>query len=434
MMAYKPAGDDPETMVVDAPCALRFTWTERNRRDSGNALRERLKKAVEYAKRWDEYETKLASWTPPKVEPGAVEAAADGEKKADGAEAKDGEKKDESADAKEGEKKDEKADADKKDAKKKKKGEEDPPKPITGAWEAKLTLPPFQEARIRLYVLDENGTVTGSLRCASLSDGLIQISGKRDGNKVDLRGEGTRGTVTVAGTIKEGKLGADVAVGGTTAHAIFVQGSTEYEVARPAEQRKPVEVKKAEIKGEPKSPGLDPDLEPLRRAMSGEAAVVVEVNREDEILACVDAFEEAGIQPVLYGAEEAWKVADEIQGRIAGILPLHDVVRASPETGARKRNRYAELVAVGIPVAFHSAAEEGAIDLPLMAAYAVSQGLGSEAALRALTSDAAQMLAIDDHVGTLAPGMDADILVLDGSPLSPSSSVQRVWVLGREVR
>lgn len=437
MMAYKPAGEDPETMVVDAPCALRFAWTERNRRDSGNALRDRLKKAVEYAKRWDEYETKLASWTPPKAEAGAVDAAADGEKKADGADGKDGEKKDESADAKEGEKKDgDKADADKKDGKKdkKKKGEEEPAKPITGAWESKLTLPPFQEARIRLYVLDEEGAVSGSLRCASVTEGLIQVAGKRDGHKVELRGEGSRGTVTVVGETKEGKLKAKVSVGGSSADVEFTQSSTEYEVARPAEQRKPPEVKKAEIKGEPKAPGIDPELEPLRRAMAREAAVVVEVNREDEIRECVDAFEEAGIQPVLYGAEEAWKVADEIQGRIAGILPLHDVVRATPETGARKRNRYAELVAAGIPVAFHSAAEEGAIDLPLMAAYAVSQGLGSEAALRALTSDAAHMLAIDDHVGKLAPGMDADILLFDGSPLSPSSSVQRVWVLGREVR
>jgi len=430
MMAYKPAGEDPDTMVVDAPCALRFTWTERNRRDSGNALRERLKKAADYAKRWDDYETKLAGWTPPKPEADAVEAAQDGEKKADGADAKDGDKKDESAEGKD----DEKADADKKDTKKKKKGEEEPPKPITGAWEAKVTVPPFQEARIRLYVLEENGTVTGSLRSASLSDALIQVSGQRDGHKVDLRGEGTRGTVTLVGETKTGKLKAKVAVSGTSADVEFEQTATEYEVARPAEQRKPVEVKKAEVKGEPKAPTIDPELEPLRRAMSGEAAVIVEVNREDEILACVAAFEEVGILPVLYGADEAWKVADEIQGRIAGVLPLHDVVRASPETGLRKRNRYAELVSAGIPVAFHSAAEEGAIDLPLMAAYAVSQGLSSEAALRALTSDAAQMLAIDDHVGLLAPGMDADILLYDGSPLSPSSSVQRVWVLGREVR
>lgn len=431
MMAYKPAGQDPDAMVVDATCALRFAWSERNRRESGNALRERLKKAAEYAKRWDEYETKLASWTPPKDAPVAPDAVKDGEKKDESGEvAKDGEKKEGEGEAKDAEKKD--GEGEKKD--KKKKGEEEPPKPVTGAWESKITLPPFQETRIRLYVLEENGVVTGSLRSSSLSDTLISVRGKRDGHKLEVRGDGTRGLVELVGETKEGKLKAKVSVGGTSAEIEFAQTATEYEVARPTEQRKPKEEKKVEIKGEPKSPGVDPELEPLRRAMAGEAAVVVEVAREDEILACVDAFEEVGIRPVLYGAEEAWKVADQIVDRIAGILPSHDVVRATPETGARRRNRYAELVAAGIPVAFHSAAEEGAIDVPLMAAYAVSQGLSAEAAMRALTSDAARMLAIQDRVGTLAPGMDADILVMDGSPLSPSSSVLRVWVAGKEVR
>jgi imidazolonepropionase-like amidohydrolase len=426
MMAYKPAGEDPATMVVDAPCALRFSWTDRNRRDSGAGMRERLKKATDYAKKWAEYEAKLAAWTPPKADPEPA-AAQDGEKTEGDPEAKEGE-------SKEGEAKDgEKQDGEKKD-KKKKKGEEEPAQPITGAWESKLTLPPFQEARIRLYVLDEDGSVSGSLRCSSVSDGLVQISGKRDGHKVELRGEGTRGPVEVVGETKDGKLKAKISVSGSSASAEFDHTATDYEVARPSEMRKPKDVKKAEIKGEPKAPNIDPDLEPLRRAMDGEAAVVVEVNREDEIRECVDAFEEVGIRPVLYGADEAWKVADEIQGRVAGVLLLHDVVRATPESGARTRNRYAELVAAGIPIAFHSAAEEGAIDVPLMAAYAVSQGLGSEAALRALTWDAARMYAIQDRVGLLAPGMDADVLLFDGSPLSPSSSVLRVWVAGREVR
>ncbi len=425
MMAYKPAGEDLDAMIVDSPCALRFTWTDRNRRESGAALVDRLRKAADYAKKWAEYQAKLATWTPPKTEADAE--AKDGEK-GDDAEVKEGEKEGD-GEAKEADKKD-----DEKKDKKKKKGEEEPAKPITGAWESKLTLPPFQEARVRLYVLDEDGAVSGSLRCASLADGLIQVTGKRDGHKVELSGEGSRGLVQLSGETKDGKLKAKLTVAGTSASADFEQTATEYEVAKPSEQRRPKDVKKPEIKGEPKAPGIDPELEPLRRAMDGEAAIVVEVNREDEILACVDAFEAVGIRPVLYGAEEAWKVVDKIEGRVAGVLLLHDIVRASPETGALKRNRYAELSAAGIPIAFHSDAEEGAIDVPLMATYAVSQGLGAEAALRALTSGAAHMLAISDRVGTIAPGMDADILLLDGSPLSPSSSVVRVWVAGREVR
>jgi imidazolonepropionase-like amidohydrolase len=211
------------------------------------------------------------------------------------------------------------------------------------------------------------------------------------------------------------------------------QTSTEYEVAKRSERRKVKEEKK-EAKGQPSSPGIDPELEPLRKAMQGKGAVVVGVEREDEILACVDAFEGAGIKPILLGAKDAWKVAEKIRGRVAGVLLDQEVVSIDPKTGSRRRNRYAEIVSAGIPIAFHSDAEEGAVDLPTIAAYAVSQGMGPEAALRALTSDAAKMYAMQERVGRLAPGCDGDVALLDGNPLDLTTRVLRVWAGGEEVR
>lgn len=421
MMAYKPAGDDLDKMVVADPCALRLSWTERNRRDSGRGVEEVLKKAVDYKKKWDDYEDKLAKWTPPP--PSASGAKSDSDAK------KDDDKKD--GDAKKDE---EKKDEEKKDEKKKKKGEEDPPKPITGAWETKITVPPFEESRMRLYVNDENGKISGSLRCDSLSSTLIQVTGTREKNKVTLSGEGSKGAVTLEAESKDGQLVGKVTLGDSHAEFEAAQTSTEYEVVRRSEVRKPKEEKKTEVKGEPKAPGIDPELEPLRRAMMGRGAIVVGVDREDEILECVDAFEAAGIRPILYGANDAWKVADKIRGRVSGILLTQRVIWTEPKTGAQKRNRYAELAASGIPVAFHSDAEEGAADLPLIAAYAVSQGMSPEAALHALTAGAAEMLTIDNRVGALRAGLDADVVLFDRSPLDVSATVLRVFVNGKEVR
>jgi imidazolonepropionase-like amidohydrolase len=201
-----------------------------------------------------------------------------------------------------------------------------------------------------------------------------------------------------------------------------------------SEVRKPKEEKKPEVKGEPKAPGIDAELEPFRQAKKGNSAIIVGVDREDEILECVDAFEKAGIKPILLGAEDAWKVADKIRGRVSGVLLSQRVVWTEPKTGAAKRNRYAELESNGIPVAFHSDAEEGAADLPLIAAYAVSQGMSPSSALYALTAGAARMLAIDKRVGLLKPGLDADVVLYDRSPLDVSATVLRVWVNGKEVR
>jgi imidazolonepropionase-like amidohydrolase len=285
-------------------------------------------------------------------------------------------------------------------------------------------------------VNDEEGKVSGTLRCASLASGLVPISGERKEKKVSLSGEGDRGAITLDLEEKDGKLSGKVALGTASASVELKQTSTEYEVARRAERRKPKEASdaKKEVKGAPKPPSVDPELEPLRRAMKGQSAVVVGVEREDEILDCVAAFEASGIKPILYGARDAWKVAEKIHGRVAGILLGQQIVWSEPKTGALRRNRYAEIVRADIPIAFHSDAEEGASDLQSIAAYAVSEGMSAEAALRALTLDAARMYAIDDRVGAIAPGLDADVALLDGSPLDLSTRVQRVWVAGEEVR
>jgi len=181
----------------------------------------------------------------------------------------------------------------------------------------------------------------------------------------------------------------------------------------------------------PKQPNLDPNLEPLRRALMGEVAVIVQANRDDEILDCVAAFEAVGIKPVLYGAADAWRVKDQISGRIAGILPDRWPTRSTG--GLESVNRFAELQAAGIPVAFYSAAEEGAADLLLLASFAMIEGMSPAGALRALTADSADLLDIDDRVGRLATGLDADVLLLDGSPLDGNARVQRTWVAGREI-
>jgi len=439
VLAYKPASSEVERMIVRSPTALRFQWTEENRLESGKPVREVLQKAQDYAKKWDEFEKKLAAWTPPKEGAGAraEEGAEEKKESADkgGAESGKGEKRD-APDAKDEGAADEKsADKDKGAEKKKgKKGGKEAAQPVTGAWETQIVIPPFEKARLRLYVLEEDGKISGSLRCSSLSEDLIAVAGERKEKKVELSGDSGRGSVRLDLEEKDDKLAGKLSRGTTSVEIELSQTSTEYEVARRSERRKPKEPEKKEIKGQPKPPGVDAELEPLRQAMKGHAAVVVGVDREDEILECVSAFEGAGIKPILLGARDAWKVSDKIRGRIAGVLLGSQITWTEAKTGARRRNRYAEMAEAGIPIAFHSDAEEGAGDLPSMAAYAISRGMSPEAALRALTSDAARMFAVQDRIGRLAPGLDADVALLDGSPLDVSTRVLRVWVSGEEIR
>jgi imidazolonepropionase-like amidohydrolase len=68
--------------------------------------------------------------------------------------------------------------------------------------------------------------------------------------------------------------------------------------------------------------------------------------------------------------------------------------------------------------------------LLLEAGLASGFDLAEEDALRAVTINAAEILQIADRVGSLEPGKDADILILDGPPLSLKTSVERVYING----
>lgn len=67
------------------------------------------------------------------------------------------------------------------------------------------------------------------------------------------------------------------------------------------------------------------------------------------------------------------------------------------------------------------------------ATLAVKEGLDPDTALRALTVNPASMLGLNDRVGALKPGLDADVVVWSNDPLDIMSRALHVFVGGREV-
>ena len=441
VMAYKPAERDFERQVLGDPVALYFRWAEANPLKSGETLKNLLQKAKEYREKWLEYERAIAAWTPPKSPP-----VAEKDEKVEGEEGKkeEGEQKEEDEkDKQETEKKDDdKAKSESKSKKKKDEPKELDPDPITGLWQASFTAPGGSAAsplklRLKLETPGKSGPVEGSLRNDAVSADLVMVEGwfDREAKKLALNALGSRGWVVVAAELKDAKLEGTVSIAGQEAPLSAERVSTEYVVIKRPERRQEKEEQVPEPKGKPKEPKRDPKLEPLRRAMEGKASVVVAVDGAPEILACIEAFEKAGIRPVLYGARGAHEIATKIAGKVAGILLPPTVVDAfsDQERGTDYRTPYADLQNAGIKVAFLSEAEEGAIDLPVRASFAIANGMSPAGALRALTADAASMMSIDERVGRLEAGLDADVLLLDGPPLDPATSILRVWVGGEEV-
>ena len=72
-------------------------------------------------------------------------------------------------------------------------------------------------------------------------------------------------------------------------------------------------------------------------------------------------------------------------------------------------------------------------NLPFHAGTAHAYGLSMEAALRSITLSAAEILGVDEQVGSLEQGKDATLVITDGNVLDIRTQVEAAFIQGRRV-
>ncbi|MGD8491420.1 MAG: amidohydrolase family protein, partial [Anaerolineae bacterium] len=85
----------------------------------------------------------------------------------------------------------------------------------------------------------------------------------------------------------------------------------------------------------------------------------------------------------------------------------------------------------GVKVAIQTDEMSAVKYLTINAALAVREGMAEEEALKAITLHAAEIIGVDDLVGSLEVGKDADIVVFDGHPFDYRTRVDLVLVNGQ---
>jgi len=187
--------------------------------------------------------------------------------------------------------------------------------------------------------------------------------------------------------------------------------------------------------GPDKLPPRDLALEALVEVLEGKRVVHHHTHRHDDILTVLRLSQEFGFRVVLHHVSEAWKVADEIAAARAGVSAiLVDAPGGKQEATEISFETPRILCAAGVRVALHT--DDYITDSRLflrMAGLSVRGGLSRELALQGVTLAGAELLDLDQRVGSLAPGKDADFIVLDGDPLSVYTHVLQTWVEGRKV-
>jgi imidazolonepropionase-like amidohydrolase len=175
------------------------------------------------------------------------------------------------------------------------------------------------------------------------------------------------------------------------------------------------------------------DLEALRPVLRGEIPLAIQANRASDILAAIRLAEEFKLKLVLLGAAEGWMVAGELAKKKIPVvvkpltnIPSFDGLGASLENAAR-------LQRAGVVVVLSSFDTHNARNLRQEAGNAIANGLDREAALRAVTLDAARTWNIADRTGSIETGKDADLVIWTGDPFELTSSAERVFIRGAEM-
>lgn len=181
-------------------------------------------------------------------------------------------------------------------------------------------------------------------------------------------------------------------------------------------------------------PRTNLELEALGEILNGTRRIHCHSYRGDEIIAFLRVCESFGVRvATLQHVLEGYKVADEIARHGAGGSCFTDwwgfkfeVFDAIPYAGSLMHAR-------GVNVSFNSDSSELARRMYLEAAKAVKYGGTSETeALKFVTLNPAKQLGVDQWVGSLEPGKDADFALWSKSPLAYDTVCEQTWIEGRK--
>jgi imidazolonepropionase-like amidohydrolase len=190
-----------------------------------------------------------------------------------------------------------------------------------------------------------------------------------------------------------------------------------------------------------KRPRYDSALAAWQDVLAGKLMLVVTAFRENDVRRALALGDEYRIKVAVAGAPQAFRVAELIKSRKLPLLvsvnfdPPRPVAAFGGSDEEKERRDIED--AEKNPAALHKAG----VTFALVSAYApnflagvrkaIDRGLPREAALRAVTLGAAEVLGIADRTGSLDAGKIADVVAWSGEPLSKDAKAKMVFVDGQ---
>lgn len=182
----------------------------------------------------------------------------------------------------------------------------------------------------------------------------------------------------------------------------------------------------------------------LKQLLNREIAMRIRANTVDEIRDMVELAQEIGYDIIIEGGIEAWVLGQELGASDVSVIYTPRQRRSAQpgredSTGSNVESPriFQEsgvpfaVAAMGNSISLNGLAGRDLTSLPLEAAFAVRGGADERTALEAMTIVPARMMGLEDRIGSIEKGKDADILILNGNPLDYRTYVEQAIVAGK---
>jgi imidazolonepropionase-like amidohydrolase len=181
--------------------------------------------------------------------------------------------------------------------------------------------------------------------------------------------------------------------------------------------------------------GRDLKLEALVPVVRGELPLLIVAIRQRDIRNAIEYCEKQNLKMILAGGFEASKVKDLLRAKNVPVILGSPYILPQDEDAGYDEiySNAGELSAAGVKIAFGSFDASFSRRIPYYAATTVPYGLPHDEALRAVTIYPAQILGVDDQLGTIEPGKLANLIVTTGDPLAIPTQVRYLFIRGRLV-
>ena len=171
-------------------------------------------------------------------------------------------------------------------------------------------------------------------------------------------------------------------------------------------------------------------------ALNREIPVVVSANSAAQINDAITWAKEENLRIVIRGGDDAIHVAGRLKAEGVPVIltSTMDAPGRDHEGYDEAYGRAAKLYQAGVKFAISGGAGSLYTDrLPYEAGVAVAFGLPEEEAVKAVTINAAELMGLDDRLGSLEPGKQATLLITTGTPIDMTSNIEQAYIQGREL-